>query len=116
VRAATIEAQTAFGAALSRRRSSSLASPLVKGCCPYLAPKSPPSSYAVAGVLEGERGAWGRVLTGTLQRSLFIAPGLAAAGVRDEQLVRGSLFSSLSITGFIFVTYILRKKGMVRFR
>jgi hypothetical protein len=88
----------------------------VKGCCPYLAPKSPPSSYAVAGVLEGERGAWNRVAFGTLQRSLFIAPGLAMAGIRGGELVKGSLYSSLSITGFIFLTYILRKKGIIRFR
>ena len=93
-----------------------MSKPLVKGCCPYIRPKSPPSSYAVAGTLEGERGAWGRVFIGTLQRSLFIAPGLAMAGVRGNQLVKGSLYSSATITGFIFITYILRKKGIVRFR
>ena len=90
--------------------------PLVKGCCPYVERDAPPTAYAVSSAIEGEKGAWGRVLYGALQRSLFIAPGLALAGIRGGKLVRGSLYSSATITGFILLTYVLRKKGIVRFR
>lgn len=75
----------------------------------YIEPKSPPSSYAIAGVLEGERGAWGKVLVGTAQRSAFLAPGLALAGVRGERLVSASLLGSLSITASLFVLYAGRR-------
>ncbi|MFQ5339938.1 MAG: class I SAM-dependent methyltransferase [Anaerolineae bacterium] len=55
---------------------------------PYVEKDSPPSSYAVAAALEKRPDAWGKVSSGTLQRALFLAPGLALAGVRGEQLVK----------------------------
>lgn len=80
----------------------------------YLERGSPPSSYAVAAALEGEPGSWGRVLVGTLQRSLFLAPGIALAGVRGEQLVKAALLGSAGITGVLFAIYSLRRGGHIR--
>lgn len=81
---------------------------------PYIEKKSPPSSYAIAGVLEGEPGSVGRVIFGTLQRSLFLAPGLGLAGLRGEQLVRSALLASASITGCLFGLYTLRRGGYIK--
>jgi hypothetical protein len=75
--------------------------------CPeaIISPESPPSSYAIAGVLNGEDGAWGRVMTGSLQRSIFIAPGLLLAGIRGTRVITGSLLASASITAWLFAYY-----------
>lgn len=78
-------------------------------------PKSPPSHYAIADVLDGKKGSLFRVFGGTLQRSLFIAPGLALADVRGKQLVKGALLSSLSITTGLFILYALRKADILSF-
>lgn len=93
-----------------------MSKPLVKGCCPYTEKDAPPTVYAVSRVIEGDRGGWPKVITGALQRSLFIAPGLALAGIRGEKLLKGSLYGSAAVTGFLFVMYALRKKGILRMR
>lgn len=80
----------------------------------YIRKNSPPSSYAIAAVIEGEKGGWPRTIGQTLQRSLFIAPGLALAGIKGPQLIKGSIYSSATITGFLFGLYILRKKGVLK--
>ncbi len=80
----------------------------------YIEKKSPPSSYAIAGVLEGEPGSMGRVIIGTLQRSLFLAPGLGLSGLRGEQLVRAALLGSASITASLFGLYTLRRGGYIK--
>ncbi len=43
---------------------------------PGMEANAPPSSYAVAGVLDGEQGAIARLAGLTVLRGLFIAPGL----------------------------------------
>lgn len=81
---------------------------------PYVEKHSPPSSYAVAAALEKRSGAWGKVASGTLQRALFLAPGLALAGVRGDQLIKGAFLGSVGITTWLFILYGLRRKGHVR--
>lgn len=80
----------------------------------YIEPKAPPSSYAIAAALEGEPGALGRVFFGTLQRSVFIVPGLLLAGLRGEPLVRTALLASTSITYCFFGLYALRRGGYIK--
>lgn len=84
--------------------------------CPqaFVEPGSPPTSYAVAGVLNGEPGAWGRVAWGVLERSVFIAPGLYLAGVRGKTLATGSLLASASITTWLFALYGIRRREALR--
>ena len=85
-----------------------------KGKQPYIEKGSPPSSYAVAAVLEKEPGSTGRVIMGTLMRSLFIIPGLGFSGLRGEQLVKSALLASASITGSLFGLYTLRRSGVIK--
>ncbi len=67
---------------------------------------SPPTTYAILAMLEGEPGAEGRVVYGALQRSLFIAPGLYLAGVREpSKLICYSLSASASITACLIGYY-----------
>jgi hypothetical protein len=80
----------------------------------YVEKDSPPSSYAVAAALEKRPGAWGKVASGTLQRALFLAPGLALAGVRGDQLVKGAVLGSMGITVWLFFLYSLRRRGYVK--
>lgn len=71
----------------------------------YVAPQAPPSSYAIAALLEGEPNALDRVVRLTLKRVLFIAPGLFLAGRRGENLVKESLAASASITVLLTFYY-----------
>lgn len=77
--------------------------------CAYIAPGSPPSSYAVAAVYEGDPAGWLWVGGGTFARSLFILPGLYLAGVRGKRLFLGSLLGSVTISTALFVFYGLRR-------
>ena len=77
----------------------------------YVAPQSPPSSYAIAGVLDGERGAWGRVARATAERSVMIAPGLWLAGIRGRELLAGAALASVSITTVLFAHYWRKKRA-----
>ena len=85
------------------------------GEAPYVEPDAPPSSYPVAAVLEGEPGGWPGVILGTVKRSVFIAPGLALAGIRGKKLVLGSVYSSAVVTAWLFALYLARKKNYVEF-
>lgn len=80
----------------------------------YVESSSPPSSYAIADVYEGQPGAWGRVLVSTAQRGLFILPGLWLARVRGPQLLIGSITGSVTITLALFGFYGLRRYGVFR--
>jgi hypothetical protein len=75
----------------------------------YVDQQSPPSSYAIAGALEGEPGAWGRVVLVTLARAFCIAPGLYLGGVRGRQIVTGSAMAAVTITGMLFALYGLKR-------
>lgn len=72
--------------------------------------QSPPSSYAISAVFDGEPGAWTRVAFTTALRSGFIAPGLYLSGARGKQLLFGSLLGSVSITAFLFLYYGIKRK------
>lgn len=70
---------------------------------------APPSTYAIADVIEGKPGAWSRTLVLSTQRAFFIAPGLFLAGIRGPQLVKGALLSSATITAFLLGIYSLKR-------
>ena len=80
----------------------------------YIEKGSPPSSYAIAAALDKEPGSTGKVIMGTLMRSMFIAPGLGLSGLRGESLVRAALLGSASITASLFGLYTLRRKGYIK--
>lgn len=75
----------------------------------YVDQQSPPSSYAIAGALEGEPGAWGRVFLVTLARAFCIMPGLYIGGVRGKHIVTGSAAAAVTITGMLFALYGLKR-------
>lgn len=77
-------------------------------------PHAPPSSYAIASLIDGEPGSLGRVAVLTLQRSLIVSPGLYLSGLRGRQLVRSSLLASASVTGLLVAWYWLKYKRGVR--
>jgi hypothetical protein len=58
-----------------------------------------------------EPGAFLRVVDLTLTRTIFIGPGIWAAGIREpKQLVKATLGASLTITGGLALVYWLRKR------
>jgi hypothetical protein len=59
---------------------------------------SPPSTYSILALLEGQPGAVGDVVENTLLRMLLIAPGLWLVGLRGRQLVLSTAAASASIT------------------
>ena len=67
--------------------------------------KSPPSTYAIASYVDGVPGSWYRVLKLTVVRSLMIGSGLYLAGFRDDQLIKGSITSSIAITAWLMIGY-----------
>ena len=73
-------------------------------------PQSPPSSYAVADLLNRRAGAVAKVATLTLKRSFFIGTGLYIAGIKDEDIARGALVASATITAWIIAAYWLKGK------
>jgi hypothetical protein len=69
---------------------------------------SPPTTYAILALLEGEDGALGRVVWATVRRALFVAPGLFIAGVKNPQrLALQSFAASASITACLTAYYAL---------
>ena len=71
----------------------------------------PPSTYAISAWVKGEPGALGRVVDLTLSRTLFIAPGLYLAGIREpDRLVKATLGASLSITASLALLYWLQRR------
>lgn len=80
----------------------------------YVRGESPPSIYAIAGVYEGIPGSWFRVITGTLQRSFFIAPGMYLAGIRGSKVFTTALLGSLTAEVVLFGYYGLRRAGVMR--
>lgn len=77
----------------------------------YVKPKSPPSSYAIAALIEREPNALEEVIKVTLKRSLFIAPGLYLSGIKDTQLVKSSIIGSISISVMLYFYYLNKKNG-----
>lgn len=73
-------------------------------------PKSPPSTYAIAAAVDGEPGAWWRVLGVTSKRLALIVPGLYLAGLRGPKLVKASLSTTTTITLGLLALYALQGK------
>jgi hypothetical protein len=83
--------------------------------CPevLVTPGSPPTSYAIAGSLNGERGANFQVVKGMLTRTLVMMPGMALAGIRGKELLLGSLLGSVGISASLFALYLGRRNEIV---
>jgi hypothetical protein len=84
--------------------------------CPdaFVPPQSPPTSYAIAGMLNGEPDGFFRVVKGMVQRTAFIAPGLWIAGIRDpKQLVKTSLITSTSISALLIALFAMERAKVI---
>ena len=68
---------------------------------------APPSVYAVQAFLEGQDGAVLRMAKATAMRTIVIAPGLFAAGLRGRDLVRATAYSAVSITAGLLLYYVV---------
>jgi hypothetical protein len=77
---------------------------------PYVKPQSPPTSYAIAALVEDEPGALTAVGKVTLQRALFMSPGLLLAGVAPRKVIKTALLTSASISGMLYLYYSTKKK------
>lgn len=77
---------------------------------------SPPSSYAIADLVQGKPGSLGRTASLTAQRAFFIVPGLYVAGIRGTQLLTGSIYGSAGITLWLVGLYTLKKRKKMRQR
>jgi hypothetical protein len=78
---------------------------------------APPSTYAVAAVLQGQRGAILRTVGLTAARGLAILPGLWITGkvlkieeLKGWKLVGASMAASSCITGFMLLWYYVGSK------
>ena len=81
----------------------------------YVEAQSPPSSYAVAAAVDGEPGAWSRVLLVTFARAFVIAPGLYLGGIRGTKLLTGAAMASTTITAMLFALYGMKKHSAPRY-
>lgn len=75
-------------------------------------PEAPPSTYAIAALVDGEPGALGRVVVLTLFRSIPIGVGLRLAGQR-KRLVKTSVTVSSTITAAMLAYAYGRKRGWI---
>lgn len=82
--------------------------------------QAPPSTYAVAALIDGQRGAILRTVGLTALRSVFIAPGLWVAGkamkidgLRGWRLLGAALLASSGITlGMLLWYTVFNKVGV----
>lgn len=72
---------------------------------PIIEADSPPSTYAIAALVDGEQGAWLRVTELTLIRAAMIGVGLWFAGLRHRQLVSAAVAGSAAVTGILALDY-----------
>tara|TARA_Y100000310_G_scaffold135227_1_gene134104 strand:+ start:918 stop:1196 length:279 start_codon:yes stop_codon:yes gene_type:complete len=73
--------------------------------------KSPPSTYAIAALMDGEPKSVRRVAGLTLERAFFLGTGLFLSGLRGRQLIKSSVLASTAITAWIIGDYALRRRG-----
>lgn len=80
----------------------------------YVEAQAPPSSYAIADMIEGNPGALPRVAKLTALRSIFLIPGLYMAGIRGTMLLKGAGLGSVSLSLYLLGLYSLRKRRLIR--
>ena len=78
----------------------------------YIEPNAPPSSYAIADVIEGRPGGWRRTAGLTAWRAVVISPGLIIAGIRGRPLILGSILGSVSATVYLLGYYKWQKSKL----
>lgn len=71
--------------------------------------QSPPSTYAIAAVVDGEPRAWPRVAYLTAMRAAMIWPGLQLAGIRGRDALAGAAVGSVTITLLLLANYSLKQ-------
>lgn len=77
----------------------------------YVEDNAPPSSYAIADMIEGKPGSLSRVVKLTAVRSLFLVPGLYVAGVRGPTLLKGAAWGSVGLSLYLLGLYTSRKRS-----
>lgn len=70
---------------------------------------SPPSTYAIADLIDQKPGSLGRVAALTFQRALWIGIGLYLAGIRGQKLKQAAFVASATLTTVIAAGFI--RKG-----
>jgi len=86
--------------------------------CPdaFVERESPPTSYAIAALLNGEPDGPFRLVKGILQRTIFIAPGLWVSGIREpKQLLLSTIVTSTSVSLFLIAFFALQRQGVIDF-
>lgn len=76
----------------------------------YVEAQAPPSSYAIADMIEGKPGALPRAIKFTALRSVFLVPGLYAAGIRGTTLLKGAGLGSVGLSLYLLGLYSVRKR------
>lgn len=72
--------------------------------------RSPPSTYAIAEMLDGTPGGVFRTLELTVLRAFFIGTGLYVSGLRGSPLLRGALLGSAGVTAWIILDYSAQRR------
>ena len=70
---------------------------------------SPPSSYAIADLVNQKPGSFGRVAALTLNRAVWIGIGLYLGGIRGQKLKQAAFIASATLTAVIAAGFI--RKG-----
>lgn len=63
----------------------------------------PPSQASACELVRGKPGGASKMALATLGRALVLTPGLALAGLRGGQLMRGALYGAAGISVFLVV-------------
>ena len=82
----------------------------------YVEAQAPPSSYAIADMIEGKPGALPRVVKLTALRSVFLVPGLYVAGARGPLLLKGAAWGSVGLSLYLLGLYSTRRRRLRRRR
>jgi len=77
---------------------------------PQVPAGSPPSTYAIASMVNREPGAVGRVAVLTIQRAIWIGLGLYLAGISRSKVKRGAFLASATLTAVIAARLIVKAK------
>ncbi len=72
--------------------------------------QSPPSTYAIAAVIDGDPNAWGRVAYLTAIRAAMIWPGLRLAGIKGRDAMAGAAMGSAFITLLLLADYSFKRR------
>jgi len=76
----------------------------------HIATGSPPSSYAIADLIDQKPGSLGRVAALTFNRAIWIGIGLYLGGIRGQKLKQAAFIASATLTTVIAAGFIRKGK------